>query len=355
MAQFKSLLFILIFLSTFSCAQNYPARESQFVNDFANILDEQAEERITQALTELQQSRDVEMTVVTIESISNYGFDGEIEPFATGLFNTWALGDATRNDGIMILVAIQDRTMRIELGAGYPEHLNKTAKTIIDEIMIPQFKNGNFASGIEKGVYEASGLIRLDGSIDTNYQSYLNSSYSNNEGESKTPLITFFQWAAGILASIFGSIFGIFRLNKWRRERPRHCPRCKGAMELLPDDREDHHLSTGQQSEERLNSVQYDVWYCPVDETVQICDYQKWFSSYCKCKFCNNKTLGSDSETIRRATEYSTGTSRVTFTCEHCSKSWTEMHTIPQITRSSSSSGSSGGGRSSGGGASGRW
>lgn len=356
MTLFKSFLLILLFSSSFVSAQGYPARESAFVNDFANILDDQAEERITAALTELKQSRDVEMTVVTIESITNYGFDGEIEPFATGLFNTWALGDATRNDGIMILVATKDRAMRIELGAGYPEHLNKTAKTIIEEIMIPQFKNGNFASGIEKGVYEASGLIHLDGSIDTNYKSYLDSSYSNSEDKSKT--VTFFQWAAGILTSIFGSLFGIFRFNKWRRERPRQCLKCKGIMELLPDNKEDAHLSAGQQTEERVNSVQYDVWYCPADESIQVCDYQKWFSGYCKCKFCKQKTLGSDSTTIRRATEYTTGIERVTFLCEHCKETWVEMHTIPVITKSSSSSGSSGGssgGSSSGGGASGRW
>jgi uncharacterized protein len=351
-AQFKSLLFIFVFLSSFASAQNYPARESQFVNDFANILDDQTEERITQALSELQQSRNVEMTVVTLESMTDYGFSGEIEPFATGLFNTWALGDATRNDGIMMLVAIQDRAMRIELGAGYPKALDKTAKTIIDEIMIPQFKNGNFASGIEKGVFEASHLLRLD--ADTSYINDRSSSlYTQGESTKTSPVVIFLEWAAGI----FAGLFGIFRVNKWRRERPRHCLKCKGVMELLPDNKEDAHLSAGQQTEEHVNSVQYDVWYCPADESIQICDYQKWFSGYCKCKFCKNKTLGSDSETIKRATEYSTGIERVTFLCEHCNKTWEEMHTIPVITRSSSSSssGSSGGGSSSGGGASGRW
>jgi uncharacterized protein len=353
MSRFNLPLFLtFLFLSTLASAQNYPERDSGFVNDFANILDDQAEQRIIEALSELKQSRDVEMKLVTIDSISDYGFDGEIEPFATGLFNFWGIGDATRNDGILMLIAIKDRAMRIELGAGYPAHLDRTAKTIIDEIMIPQFKNGNYVSGIEKGVYEASHLMRLDA---TRLDSPLYSK-SSSESPTSSPLMTFLQWAAGILASIFGSVFGIFRFNKWRRERPRHCPKCQGTMELLPDHQEDAHLSTGQQSEERVNSIQYDVWYCTADETVQICDYQKWFSGYCNCKFCNNKTLGSSSETIRRATEYNTGTSRVTFTCEHCKESWTELHTIPRVTPSSSSSSSgSSGGRSSGGGASGRW
>ena len=354
------LFFLLLFLSAWLSAQNYPLRESEFVNDFARILDEPTKQQIIQTLSELKQSRDVEMTVVTIQSMAQYGFKGEIEPFATSLFNHWGIGNAARNDGVMILVAIEDRSMRIELGAGYPQHLDQTAKNIIDDVMIPQFKNGNFSVGIAQGVEEAARLIHPD-SAHTNpshMDAHLYTTSSSNQEPVSNPLVIFLQWAAGILASIFGSVFGFFRFNKWRRERPRHCPKCNSTMELLSDIREDIHLSAGQQSEERLNSVQYDVWYCAADETVQICDYQKWFSGYCKCKFCGNKTLDSSSETIKHATEYSTGTSRVTFNCEHCKESWTELHTIPMVTktRTSSSSGfSGGGGRSSGGGASGRW
>ncbi len=352
------LFFLLLFLSAWLPAQNYPARESEFINDFANILDEQTEQRIIRTLSELKQSRNLEMTVVTIQSMTRYGFNGEIEPFATSLFNYWGIGDARRNDGVMILVATEDRAMRIELGAGYPQYFDQTAKTIIDDVMIPQFKNGNFARGIEQGVEEAARLIRPDpAQLDLTLDAPLHTASSINKETGNNPLMIFLQWATGILASIFGSVFGFLRFNKWRRERPRHCPKCNGIMELLSDAREDTHLSAGQQSEERLNSVQYDVWYCPADETVQICNYQKWFSGYCKCKFCGNKTLDSNSETIKHATEYSTGTSRVTFNCEHCKESWTELHTIPMVTktRTSGSSGFSGGGRSSGGGASGRW
>lgn len=350
MSRFNLPLFLtFLFLSTLVSAQNYPERPVEFVSDFANILDDQAEQRITEVLSELKQSRDVEMKVVTIESISNYGFDGEIEPFATGLFNFWGIGDATRNDGILILIAIKDRAMRIELGAGYPTHLDQTAKTIIDEIMIPQFKNGNYVNGIEKGVYEASHVIRLDA---TRLDSPLYSKSTAGETTENNSWMTFMQWAAGILASILGA----FGVNKWRRQRPRQCPRCKGTMELLSDLQEDAHLSSGQKTEESINAIQYDVWYCRADQTVQVCNYQSWFSDYCKCKFCNNKTLGSTSETLDHATEYKTGTSRVTFLCEHCKETWTELHTIPRVTRSTSSSSSgSSGGRSSGGGASGRW
>lgn len=343
------LLLTFLFLSGSLAAQNYPDRPSASVSDFANILDDETEVRLTGMLTELMQSQDVEMKLVTIESMSDYGFVGEIEPFATGLFNEWGIGDANRNDGILMLIALKDRSMRLELGAGYPEHLDQTAKTIIEEIMIPQFKNGNYAEGIEKGVYEAVHLIRLDA---TRADSLLNPDQISYETPNNNSWITVMQWAAGILTGILG----LFGFTKWRRQRPRQCPTCRSNMELLSDLQEDTHLTSGQKTEESINSVEYDVWYCRADQTVQVCDYQRWFSGYCKCKYCQNKTLSSSSVTLDHATEYKTGTSQVTFFCEHCKKTWTELHTIPRVTRStSSSSGSSGGGHSSGGGASGRW
>lgn len=338
-----------LFLSASLVAQTYPDRPAEFVSDFANIMDDEEEQRITLSLSDLKQSRDLEMKIVTINTMADYGFTGEIEPFATGLFNYWGIGDANRNDGILMLIAIDDRAMRIELGAGYPTHLNQTAKTIIEEIMIPHFKNGNYTYGIEKAVFEISHLIRLD-STESGLFLYPEETYTETSSSITWTLVM--QVAGGILSSILG----LLGFNKWRRQRPRRCPQCNGLMELLSDLQEDPHLSSGQKTEEQINSVQYDVWYCRNDQTVEVCHYSRWFSGYCKCKFCKNKTLDSTSETLEHATEYSTGTSRVTYNCEHCKETWSELHTIPMVTRStSSSSGSSGGGHSSGGGASGRW
>ena len=57
------------------------------------------------------------MTIITLESQAPYAPDETLEEFATNLFNNWGIGDAARNDGILVLVLPDDRAMRIELGA----------------------------------------------------------------------------------------------------------------------------------------------------------------------------------------------------------------------------------------------
>jgi uncharacterized protein len=93
----------------------------------------------------------MQITVVTIESLARYNATS-IEAFATRLFNAWGIGDATRNDGILILVAVADRTVRIELGVGYPPVHDGRALRVIDALMLPEFRDGRLAAGIEAGV-----------------------------------------------------------------------------------------------------------------------------------------------------------------------------------------------------------
>ena len=100
-------------------AQTYPDYSEIYVNDFADLLTNEQESNIRADLNELRTETGIEFTVVTIETMGDYGYSGAIEPFATGLFNQWGVGDADRNDGVMMLVSRYDREMRIEVGSGY--------------------------------------------------------------------------------------------------------------------------------------------------------------------------------------------------------------------------------------------
>ena len=123
-----------------SFAQTYPDYSEIYVNDFADLLNEAEEDEIRADLKELRQEAGVEFTVVTIENMGQYGHSGPIEPFATGLFNHWGVGDATRNDGVMMLVSRYDREMRIEVGSGYGHSKDAAMKDIIDDVIIPQLQ-----------------------------------------------------------------------------------------------------------------------------------------------------------------------------------------------------------------------
>lgn len=173
----------------------------------------------------------------------------------------------------------------------------------------------------------------------------------------------FFAGAGGVLA-----IGGLFWGRRWNRYRPRMCEPCQRPRQMLPGGAEDKHLSAGQQTEQSVGSVDYDVWWCGVCRSVLVRDNRAWFSGYSGCGACKNKTLKTTSTTLKHATEYSTGLVQFDEKCAHCNHAKTYTRTTARITRSSSSSSSSsfssssrssgssfGGGSSSGRGSSGSW
>ena len=150
MTRFAALLVALI-LPAFALAQSWPVYENTYVNDYANIIGEGAEGRITSALKSLREETGIEATVLTIYTRWGFESTGSLESFATGLFNDWGIGNAETNDGILVLVVSEDREMRVELGSGYGTAFNREAQDIIDRIFLPAFKADNYSQGIEDG------------------------------------------------------------------------------------------------------------------------------------------------------------------------------------------------------------
>lgn len=330
-------------------AQQFPAYNDIYVNDFADILDLGHESILRRNLADLRTEHGIELTVVTLRSMSDYGHEGDIEEFATGLFNAWGVGDAQRNDGAMLLVAVEDRVLRIEVGAGYEARKDVTTKRIIDRIIVPEFSQGNMASGIMQGVEaliaELSGVER-DVTGEVIYP----------PGDAPPGFLErFSKWIAAATAPVAGGVFWLFR--RWRRRQPRICPRDGHRMQLVPDDLDEAMLKPGQAKEEQLKSVDYDVWQCDTCGHRTIEAYRGWFSRYGACRSCGYRTVESESTILEHATTSSTGRRRVDYSCHHCNDSWSATRVIPRKERSSGSSSSSsfGGGRSSGGGSSGSW
>lgn len=130
----------------------YPPRAATHVNDFADVLTPEDEEELRNTLQSLQEERGIEGVVVTIEGIGDYGTgDDSIESFATNLFNRWAIDDRETNDGFLILVAVRDRRVRIELGRAYGQRYNDAMQKVIDEEMLPAFRDGAYGAGILAG------------------------------------------------------------------------------------------------------------------------------------------------------------------------------------------------------------
>ena len=142
-------------------AQSFPPYSSTTVNDFADLLSETSAAALRDRLAQLLTDTGIEMTVVTLPNQAAYAPGLSLETFATALFNDWGVGDAARNDGIMVLVLPQDRAMRVELGAGFDRQWDSVAQGVVDNSFLPHFRAGDYQTGIMVGTQVVIDRIAL--------------------------------------------------------------------------------------------------------------------------------------------------------------------------------------------------
>ncbi|MGL5033727.1 MAG: hypothetical protein ACRC6M_08000, partial [Microcystaceae cyanobacterium] len=165
--------------------------------------------------------------------------------------------------------------------------------------------------------------------------------------------------------SIIGIAGGGLGLATYLRFRQRRCPKCQVLMERLDEITDNSYLDKGQNLEEKIHSVDHDVWNCPSCGDYKIYHYKNWFSGYRYCPQCKYCGLQVNQKIITAATYESSGTALNTEHCSNCSYNSQTTIFLPQLVHSTSSSSSSSnsggssssnsGGSSSGGGSSGDW
>lgn len=137
-------------------AQDLPAPLSDTLSDYSDVLNPTEEGQITRLLTDVRTSTGVQMVVVTMPDIATQGGAGQrIEDYAKRLFNAWGVGDAKRNDGIMLLLDTQNREARLALGAGYDPVYDGRAARVLSTAVLPALHEGRYAAGIEGGILSA--------------------------------------------------------------------------------------------------------------------------------------------------------------------------------------------------------
>jgi uncharacterized protein len=298
--------------------------------------------------------------------------DATIEQFAANLFNEWGIGQASRNDGVLFLIAVEDRELRIELGSAYGVEFNGRMQRIIDQIIIPYFRQDNYSLGIHEG--SRAIVADLRGEV---YESLAETRGGTTASppaisSSETPATAvrrpaIFENLGNILVGlgIVGAPLGGLLFSRYRRHKPRTCSQCQSMMVRLDEQADNAYLDKGQITEEILGSVDYDVWVCGNCQNREVIPYKNWLRRYGRCHNCNYRTVSNSSKVISSATYTSTGLRENRAYCNHCHHEEITQSVIPRKVKSSSSSssfGSSsrssssfGGGRSSGGGASGKW
>jgi uncharacterized protein len=127
------------------------------VNDFANILDDAAEARLRALIEAVERDTTAEIAVATVPSLEG----SSVEDVATRYFNTWGVGQKALNNGVLLLVAPNEREVRIEVGYGLESILpDGLAGEVIRRQVLPKFKDGDYPGGIADAVDRLATIVR---------------------------------------------------------------------------------------------------------------------------------------------------------------------------------------------------
>lgn len=160
---------------------------------------------------------------------------------------------------------------------------------------------------------------------------------------------------------MIGLYFNYLKTAQAYRDKPRNCKNCGSACHKLSEATEDEFLLPGQQTEEKVKSIDYDVWKCTTCGAFESVRYITPNTEYSTCPSCAFTTSHSiKKRTVKMATSMAEGSGEEDFNCSFCGFHRIVPFTIPRLSGSSSSdggssSGSFGGGSSGGGGASSNW
>jgi uncharacterized protein len=110
-------------------------------------------------LKDLEDKSGIQLVVATVKSLQG----SDIETFANQLFRSWKLGEAKKNNGVLLLVAPTERKVRIEVGYGLEGTLTDAlSQVIIASAIVPRFKANDYAGGIERGVDGIISVLTTD-------------------------------------------------------------------------------------------------------------------------------------------------------------------------------------------------
>ncbi|MGE3973197.1 MAG: YgcG family protein [Bdellovibrionales bacterium] len=119
------------------------------VVDQAQVMSAETESKLSQALESVRKKGGSQIAVLTVASLGGEA----IEQVSIQVVDRWKLGTATKDNGVLLLVATQDRQVRIEVGQGLEGDLpDAYAKRIVEDTIVPYFKAGDVESGIVAGV-----------------------------------------------------------------------------------------------------------------------------------------------------------------------------------------------------------
>ncbi len=183
----SDILFFFLF-PFFLSAQDFPSSPNppRLVNDFAGALLQTEANALEQKLVAFNDSTSTQISIVIIHSVGSY----EISDYAFQLGEKWGIGRAKKNNGALILVALDDHKVFIATGRGLEGAIpDALAKRIIETQIRPEFKQGNYFAGLDKAT---DTMIKLS-----------SGEYTADDLKNKVPVISFMPVFLFLLIAFF--------------------------------------------------------------------------------------------------------------------------------------------------------
>jgi uncharacterized protein len=156
------LVILVAALATLAPAQTFPKMPAAgFCVDQAALLAPDHQAQVDAMATALLAEQRIPIYVVTIPSLAEFQAAGSsVEVYAQALFDTWRIGFEDRNRGMLLLVSVGERRARIEFGKDWAHRHDLEARAVMDDLIVPRFKTGDFSLGILEGVRGMDAMAR---------------------------------------------------------------------------------------------------------------------------------------------------------------------------------------------------
>ncbi len=210
----------LLFFPYLLFAYVSPGQPSGFVNDFTGVLSGEDRVVLESKIAQFKKDSGNEISVAVIKSLG----DEPIENYAVRLFEEWGVGGKSKDNGILLVIALDDRRMRIEVGYGLEGALTDIqSHSIINNVLKPAFQRGDYYGGIDKAIDDIS--LATKGEYKTINQSKfdgLDIDWVNIAGLIFIVVVSVLArskswWAGGVAGAIFGAlvsfIYGLFYIG----------------------------------------------------------------------------------------------------------------------------------------------
>lgn len=394
------------------------ADRTQYVSNPAGVLSPAAVSSLNASIGALWNATSAELVVVAVDEV-----DPSMTPedFATRLFEKWKIGKSDKDNGILVLLSRDDHAAIIRTGYGVEGIIpDIVAGRIIRNEMFPLYREGKYDEGTITGVNTIIKALSDPTAAEELKSKYANDSRRGVDDDlSGAELFNMFLGLAvaigvGMLLLVIYAIASSRKLDDVQRYRAleqyrtlalfaaflslglglpayliliskmkrvrrhkRDCPHCGTRMELIDEEHDNDYLTPAQDTEERINSIDYDVWHCPKCHQTEVLPYINRQTNYTVCDRCGARAMSLvDRRTLRQPTVSYEGEGVDIYMCKNCGNQNNRRFRIPKKPDPAAavaagailgsalgrggggggfSGGSFGGGMTGGGGAGGRW